>query len=142
MTFRPLQVPSLFSSLIALLIALLIASLIRLAAVEEALETTREAIMSNLREVKLEVDSVWATMKRGKHELGNLGEREKFLLGYFPLILSHYTSFLPFCSAPSWHAPPSPTYRVCRKGHEGMPHEKRANDRAEKGGERGERDLQ
>ncbi|GMH63705.1 hypothetical protein TrRE_jg1010 [Triparma retinervis] len=44
----------------------------RLAAVEEALETTREAIMSNLREVKLEVDSVWATMKRGKHEFGNL----------------------------------------------------------------------
>ena len=107
MTFRPLQVPSLFSSLIALLIALLIASLIRLAAVEEALETTREAIMSNLREVKLEVDSVWATMKRGKHEFGNLGEREKFLLGYFPLILTLYflSSFL-FC--PIMACPPLP----------------------------------
>lgn len=50
---------------------------------EDALETTREAIMSNVREIKLEVDSVWATMKRGNLEFGNLGEREKCLRGAF-----------------------------------------------------------
>ena len=55
----------------------------RLIAVEDALETTREAIMSNVREIKLEVDSVWATMKRGNLEFGNLGKREKCLRGAF-----------------------------------------------------------
>jgi len=40
----------------------------RLASVEQALETTREALMSNVREVKLNVDSVWGEVKRDHNE--------------------------------------------------------------------------